>query len=97
LREYLGNRGIAPGIHYPVPIHLQPAYQDLGYSRGSFPVTEQCAHSILSLPMYAELTHEQVDLVARTIRAFTTADSNGHGQSVGRPFPDHTSATQQLS
>jgi dTDP-4-amino-4,6-dideoxygalactose transaminase len=91
LREYLGNRGIAPGIHYPIPIHLQPAYQDLRYKRGSFPITEQFAQEILSLPMYAELTLEQIEFVAGTIRAFTVAD-NGH--SAGRPFRNHASSTQ---
>jgi dTDP-4-amino-4,6-dideoxygalactose transaminase len=50
LREHLISRGVSAGIHYPIPIHLQPAYQDLGYKRGDFPVTESCAQQALSLP-----------------------------------------------
>ena len=56
LKDHLVSRGISASTHYPVPIHLQPAYQDLGYKRGDFPVTEAYADRILSLPMYAELT-----------------------------------------
>src|ERR1700716_2203680 len=56
LKEHLSSRGIGVGIHYPIPIHLQPAYRDLGYRQGDFPVTEKNARRILSLPMYAELT-----------------------------------------
>jgi len=59
----LSERGIATGIHYPVPIHLQPAYADLGLGRGAFPRTERGADRILSLPMFAELSDEQIDLV----------------------------------
>src|ERR1700704_1718355 len=53
LREHLISQGISASIHYPIPIHLQPAYRDLGYKRGEFPVTESCAQQLLSLPMYA--------------------------------------------
>jgi dTDP-4-amino-4,6-dideoxygalactose transaminase len=67
LKARLADRGIATGIHYPVPIHLQQAYSDLGYARGSFPVTEDHAGQILSLPMYAELTPEMVEYVAEII------------------------------
>jgi len=70
LRAYLHDRGISTGIHYPIPIHLQPAYRDLGYDRGSFPVTEDYAEQILSLPMYAELTPGSIEYVAETIRDF---------------------------
>ena len=68
LMKALGERGIACNIHFPVPVHLQGAYADLGYSEGDFPKAEQCAKEVLSLPMYAELTAEQVDCVAREIR-----------------------------
>jgi dTDP-4-amino-4,6-dideoxygalactose transaminase len=68
LRERLVHRGISAGIHYPIPIHLQPAYQDLGYKRGQFPVAESYARDILSLPMYAELTADQIEYVCNTIR-----------------------------
>lgn len=59
----LHERGIATGIHYPIPIHLQPAYADLGFANGSFERTERAAPRLLSLPMFAELTGEQIDLV----------------------------------
>jgi dTDP-4-amino-4,6-dideoxygalactose transaminase len=78
LREYLASRGIAAGIHYPVPIHLQPAYKNLGYKRGSFPVTEQYAQRILSLPMYAELTPELIEYVSKSILTFLSANEDGH-------------------
>ena len=70
LRAYLGERGIATGIHYPIPIHLQPAYVELGYRAGDFPVSEAAAEEMLSLPMYAELQDEQIDYVADAVRAF---------------------------
>ena len=70
LKEHLSSRGIGVGIHYPIPIHLQPAYRDLGYRQGDFPVTEKNARRILSLPMYAELTPEIVSRVAETVSAF---------------------------
>jgi dTDP-4-amino-4,6-dideoxygalactose transaminase len=73
LKEYLATRGIGVGIHYPVPIHLQPAYRDLGYRQGDFPVTERCARRILSLPMYAELTPEIANRVAETASEFVAA------------------------
>ncbi len=60
----LRERGIATGIHYPIPIHLQPAYADLGFGRGSFPRTERSAERVLSLPMFPELTEEQIEFVA---------------------------------
>ena len=64
LQEFLNQRGIATGIHYPIPIHLQEACKDLGYGRGDFPLTEQAAGRILSLPMYPELTPAQRTSVA---------------------------------
>jgi dTDP-4-amino-4,6-dideoxygalactose transaminase len=64
----LGERGIAAGIHYPVPVHLQNAYANLGYKRGDFPVSEVCGDSFLSLPMYPELTDQQIDTVVRELR-----------------------------
>jgi dTDP-4-amino-4,6-dideoxygalactose transaminase len=67
LREHLARNGIATGIHYPVPCHLQPAYANLGYQRGDFPETERAAATILSLPMYPELTEEQVTHIASVV------------------------------
>jgi hypothetical protein len=73
LREHLTRAGIATGIHYPVPCHLQRAYASLGYRAGDFPYTERCAASILSLPMYPELSEEQITHIASTVREATTA------------------------
>jgi dTDP-4-amino-4,6-dideoxygalactose transaminase len=69
LREHLLAHGVGCDIHYPTPTHLQPAYADLGYRVGSLPVTEDLAGRILSLPMYPELTYEEVMFVAETVRA----------------------------
>jgi len=68
LLQSLRSGGIGCGIHYPVPIHLQEAYQVLGYGKGSFPVSERACSRLLSLPMFPELTREQVELVAQTVR-----------------------------
>lgn len=73
LKSFLGERGIATGIHYPIPIHLQQAYAYLGHQPGSFPVTERLAATSLSLPMYAELTEEQIERIAAAVREFDTA------------------------
>ena len=59
----LADQGIATGIHYPVPVHLQEAYQTLGYTRSSFPIAERCAAEFVSLPMYPELTRSQIEQV----------------------------------
>jgi dTDP-4-amino-4,6-dideoxygalactose transaminase len=59
----LMDQGIATGIHYPVPVHLQEAYRSLGYTRSSFPIAERCAAEFMSLPMYPELTHSQIEQV----------------------------------
>ncbi|WP_298401586.1 DegT/DnrJ/EryC1/StrS aminotransferase family protein [uncultured Chloroflexus sp.] len=68
LREHLLAHGIGCDVHYPAPTHLQPAYADLGYHSGSLPVTEDLAGRILSLPMYPELSYDDVMTVAETIR-----------------------------
>lgn len=65
----LTSAGIGCGIHYPVPVHLQEAYRFLGYGPGSFPVAEQCAAEFLSLPMYPELTPEQLHLVVSELKS----------------------------
>src|ERR1700704_4130969 len=70
LKEHLATRGISAGIHYPIPIHLQPAYRDLGHQPGDFPVTEEYSRQILSLPMYAELTPDILRRVAETASEF---------------------------
>lgn len=72
VQEALRKAGVSTGIHYPVPIHLQKACADLGYGQGSFPVTEAAAGGILSLPMYAELTDDQIQYVAEGIKQALT-------------------------
>ena len=67
-RQALEREGIATGIHYPTPIHLQPACAQYGYKRGMLPVTEAACERIVSLPMYAELTEQQIDQVIRAIK-----------------------------
>jgi len=64
----LTDQGIATGIHYPVPVHLQEAYQTLGYTRSSFPIAERCAAEFVSLPMYPELTHPQIEQVIEGVK-----------------------------
>lgn len=68
LLKDLESRGISCGIHYPVPVHLQRAYEHLGYKRGAFPIAEKIAEELLSLPMYPELTDEQIAYVCEQIR-----------------------------
>lgn len=70
LQKHLKNNGIATGVHYPIPVHTQQAYQYLGYRKGDFPISEAYAEQILSLPMYPELTEEQIRYVAKTISEF---------------------------
>jgi len=70
LREWLGAKDVATGIHYPVPVHLQPAYAHLGYGEGDFPVAEAYARRTLSLPMFPELIKEQIEYVVEAIHQF---------------------------
>jgi dTDP-4-amino-4,6-dideoxygalactose transaminase len=70
LLEHLQANGIGAGVHYPVPLHLQPAYAELGYSRGALPVSEEVADTCLSLPLYPEMTGVQQERVAAVIREF---------------------------
>jgi dTDP-4-amino-4,6-dideoxygalactose transaminase len=67
LQRTLGEAGVQTGIHYPVPIHLQPAYAARGHKPGDFPEAERQAAQVLSLPMFPELTDEQMRHVAETI------------------------------
>ena len=70
LASTLVSQGIGIAVHYPRPIHLQPAYADLGYRVGDFPGAEEAAHEVLSLPIYPELPDAAVELVAGAIREF---------------------------
>jgi len=70
LQRYLQQRGVATIIYYPLPLHLQPVYAELGYRQGDLPVAERVAQQILPLPIYPELTEEQVDYVVAVISEF---------------------------
>ena len=68
VRAALADRNIQTGLHYPTPVHLQPAYSHLGYNPGDFPVTEQVARECLSLPLFPEMTDEQQDAVVAAVK-----------------------------
>jgi dTDP-4-amino-4,6-dideoxygalactose transaminase len=70
LQKYLAEKGVGTLIHYPVPAHMQKAYTYRGYKPGDLPVTEQITKRILSLPMFPELTDEQVGLVIKEVRNY---------------------------
>lgn len=70
LQLYLKKHGIETGVHYPIPIHLQKAYENEKYKKGDFPITEEKAKKILSLPMFPELTKNEIILICKTIRKF---------------------------
>jgi dTDP-4-amino-4,6-dideoxygalactose transaminase len=74
LRRYLTDRGIETGIHYPIPIHQQPAYRELGYQLGDCPVAVRLSREVLSLPMFPELTREQIHYVCESVRRFYTTN-----------------------
>ena len=69
LQKRLTAAGVQTGVHYPIPIHLQPAYKSLGYNPGDLPVTESLAERVLSLPMFPELNNAQIERVTETITA----------------------------
>jgi dTDP-3-amino-2,3,6-trideoxy-4-keto-D-glucose/dTDP-3-amino-3,4,6-trideoxy-alpha-D-glucose/dTDP-2,6-dideoxy-D-kanosamine transaminase len=73
LLAYLIERGISAKVHYPVPVHLQPAASELGYCAGDFPVAEEDARSIVTLPAHQHLTPEEIGYTIDTVRAFYTA------------------------
>lgn len=83
LQANLQAQGVSTGIHYPIPVHLQPAYQDLGYQGGDFPITERYAKEILSLPMYPELPLEQIERVAQAIKHAAAIQGTGLSQAAG--------------
>ena len=70
LREFLHARGVATGIHYPVPLHVTPAFAALGYRSGTLPVSEDYARTVLSLPMFPELRREQIEYVAEQVTTY---------------------------
>ncbi len=68
LQKHLSDKGVQTNIHYPIPVHLQKAYEDLGYKGGDFPAAEDACRKLLSLPLYPEMTTAQVDEVAEAVR-----------------------------
>lgn len=70
LTQFLRENGIATAVHYPIPCHLQPALKWLGYKKGDFPVAEEIADAVLSLPVYPELRDDEVEYVIRAVRNF---------------------------
>jgi dTDP-4-amino-4,6-dideoxygalactose transaminase len=72
LQKHLSEQGVSTMIYYPLPLHIQPVFKELGYKEGDFPVTEKAAKEALSLPMFPELTQEQQVYVVDKIRAFYT-------------------------
>ena len=71
LAKHLTDKGVGNGIHYPVPVHLQKAFAELGYKPGDFPHAERATQETLSLPMFPELKPEQVDEVAAAVKSFS--------------------------
>jgi len=75
LREYLKGKEIPVMIYYPLPLHLQDAYKDLGYSRGDFPVTESLSETVFSIPMHTEMESEQIEYICHHIKTFLKQDN----------------------
>jgi dTDP-4-amino-4,6-dideoxygalactose transaminase len=74
-QQALQAKGIQTGIHYPIPVHLLPAYADLGYNKGDFPHSEQAANEVLSLPMFAELSRDQCQEVCEAVTMLANQDA----------------------
>jgi dTDP-4-amino-4,6-dideoxygalactose transaminase len=85
LREHLDARGIQTAIHYPIPIHLQRAYKDLGCREGDFPEAERLAKRMLSLPMFPELCRDQIERVGGEIERFF---ADGHRQPTSKELKE---------
>jgi len=86
VQQHLQESGIQTAVHYPIPIHLQPAYADLRYKPGDFPVSEQAAAEVLSLPMFPELTAAQISEVSATLTQLDPLNASAADPQVrGRP------------
>ncbi len=72
LADFLKDKGIDTGLHYPIPLHVQEAYRYMGLREGDFPVAERCCREILSIPMFPELTEEQIRYVVDSVKQFYT-------------------------
>ena len=69
-KEYLNQKGVPSMVYYPVPIHMQKAFKDLGHKKGDFPISEKLSESVLSLPMHTELKEEQLEKITETIKSY---------------------------
>jgi dTDP-4-amino-4,6-dideoxygalactose transaminase len=70
LQKFMGENGVATGLHYPIPLHQQNCFSHLGYKEGDFPVTEQLATTGLSLPMFPELSDDKIQYVSEKLKEF---------------------------
>ena len=75
MQKALREEGIATAIYYPLSLHLQEVYRDLGYKQGDFPLAEQAQEEVLSLPMYAELKKEEIERISKIIKQVTSHQS----------------------
>lgn len=73
LMQYLNKKGITTGIHYPVCVHMTPAFKDLGYKKGDFPISEKASKEIISLPIYPEILEEDIEYVIYSIKDYFTS------------------------
>jgi dTDP-4-amino-4,6-dideoxygalactose transaminase len=85
LRNHLSQKGVGSEIYYPIPLHLQECYRDLGYRQGDFPESENAARKTLALPIYPELTVAQQTYVVKTIHKFFTTESTENTEN-GKKF-----------
>lgn len=79
LMSYLHEQGVSAGLHYPIPVHLQPCYEDLGLRSGSLPVSEAISSRVISLPMFAEITAEQIEYVCDHVKEFCRSSEGRDG------------------
>ena len=70
LKEFLAKKGISSMIYYPVSNHLQEVYKDLGWKKGDLPISEELQEKVLSLPIYPDLSKENVDLIVEALKEF---------------------------
>ena len=85
LKKHLEENGVGCALHYPLPLHLQKCYANLGYKEGAFPVSEKAARECLSLPIYPELTDAQIQRVAEVIKDFFKKNCNRGPDHGARP------------